>query len=69
MISALYKDLNHPTTIIISHRISALSACDHIIVLDQGRIIDEGTHKELISKDGPYKATWQYQQMEASLNE
>ena len=69
MISALYNDLNHPTTIIIAHRISALSACDHIIVLDQGRIIDEGTHKELISKDGPYKATWQYQQMEASLNE
>ena len=69
MIEALYNDFNHPTTIIIAHRISALSACDHIIVLDAGKIIDQGSHQELISRDGPYKATWQYQQLEASLNE
>ena len=69
MIDALYNDTNHPTTIIIAHRISAISACDHIIVLDSGTIIDEGTHDELILKDGPYKATWHYQQMEAQLNE
>ncbi len=69
MINALYSYHKQPTTIIISHRISALKECDHIIVLDQGSIIAEGSHNMLISTEGPYKATWEYQQMEASLNE
>ena len=68
MIDALFKRDHTPTTIIIAHRISALQHCNHIIVLEQGRIIHQGSHNDLISIDGPYKATWQYQQLEASLN-
>ena len=69
MIDALFNEEYPPTTIIIAHRISALQHCDHIIVLENGCIRDEGRHNDLILMDGPYKATWQYQQLEASLNE
>ena len=69
MIDALFNEEHPPTTIIIAHRISALQHCDHIIVLEDGCIRNEGRHDDLILMDGPYKATWQYQQLEASLNE
>ena len=69
MINALYSDQHNPTTVIIAHRISALKQCDHIIVIDSGKVIQEGSHTDLISIDGSYKATWQYQQLEANLNE
>ena len=64
MIKAIYGPNNRPTTIIISHRISAIEPCDQIIILDNGKIIDQGTHNELISKPGTYQATWNYQQLE-----
>lgn len=43
------------TTIIIAHRISALKHADEIIVLDQGEIVQRGTHEELLSTDGLYR--------------
>ena len=69
MIEAMYNHDNTPTTIIIAHRVSALSKCDHIIVLDEGKIIQEGSHDDLIQQSGIYQATWQYQQLEAALND
>jgi ATP-binding cassette subfamily B protein len=52
------------TTIIISHRVSSVKHIDHIIVLDEGRIIEEGNHKELINKKGVYHDLFQKQLME-----
>jgi len=43
------------TTIIVSHRASSVKAADHIIVLNQGEIMEQGTHRELIAKNGMYK--------------
>lgn len=50
------------TTIVIAHRLSTAMKADRIIVMDKGRIIDEGTHQELIAKkDGQYKKFWDLQ--------
>ena len=51
------------TTLIISHRIATLAEADYIIVLDEGEIIQEGTHQTLIHTDGLYKRIWDLQQM------
>lgn len=51
------------TTIIISHRITTLAEADVIIVLDEGRIIQKGSHKELTEKEGLYKRIWDLQKM------
>lgn len=49
------------TTFIIAHRISSLRHADEIIVMDKGRIVQRGTHAELIAKEGPYRDTYMIQ--------
>lgn len=51
------------TTIIISHRITTLSEADIILVLDDGKIIQKGTHRQLIQDEGLYKRIWDLQKM------
>jgi len=59
--AALRSRSHHSTTIIISHRITTLSEADHIMVLDQGRVVDQGTHQELCSRPGLYQRINQIQ--------
>ena len=49
------------TTIIIAHRLSTIVKADKIYVLDQGEIIQQGTHQQLIASDGLYKGLWNVQ--------
>ncbi len=49
------------TTIVIAHRLSTIMKMDRIIVFDKGKIVEEGTHNELIKKDGLYKKFWDEQ--------
>jgi ATP-binding cassette subfamily B protein len=49
------------TTFIIAHRISSLRHADEIIVLDKGKIVQRGTHAELIAQEGPYRETYNIQ--------
>ncbi|MFM8438995.1 MAG: ABC transporter ATP-binding protein, partial [Candidatus Kapaibacterium sp.] len=60
---------SHQTTISVAHRLSSVMACDHIIVMDNGSIIEEGTHEELLSKAGHYSMLYERQRLEEELRE
>lgn len=49
------------TTIVIAHRLSTVQKMDRIIVLDKGQIVEQGTHKELLEKNGVYANLWNHQ--------
>lgn len=49
------------TTIVIAHRLSTIQKMDRIIVLDEGNIVEEGTHKDLLEKNGVYANLWNHQ--------
>ncbi len=58
---ALSARRNKSTTIIISHRISTVSEADIILVMDKGKIVQKGTHEELINTEGLYKRVYEIQ--------
>lgn len=57
------------TTLIACHRLSAVEAAHTILVLDQGRVIERGTHEQLLAANGWYRRTYDYQQLERTVED
>jgi ATP-binding cassette, subfamily B, multidrug efflux pump len=67
ILSFLDNELIHKTAIIITHRANNLLNYDKILILEDGRIAEEGTHQELIRKDGFYASIYQQQMMQHAV--
>lgn len=59
--SALDELMKGRTTIVIAHRLSTIQKMDRILVVENGRIVEEGTHRDLVSADGVYAVFWKQQ--------
>ncbi|MDM0048723.1 ABC transporter ATP-binding protein [Variovorax sp. J22R115] len=59
--ASLYRLMEGKTVIAIAHRLSTIAAMDRLIVLDEGRVVEEGDHKTLLAKGGLYARLWAHQ--------
>ncbi len=65
ILEALSEVAQSNTTLVIAHRLSTIVDADNIIVLDHGRVVEQGTHSTLLGKQGIYASLWELQQREA----
>lgn len=69
MIANIRRERAGKTTLITTHRLSAVQHADWVLVLDEGRVVEEGTHDQLMRRGGWYKEQYERQQVEAKLTE
>jgi ATP-binding cassette subfamily B protein len=69
ILEAIERQAAQRTVLLVTHRVAAASRCDRIIVLDEGRVVEEGTHDELVKTGGIYAAFAEEQAMAKELEE
>jgi ATP-binding cassette subfamily B protein len=67
ILSDFSASVNGKTVIFITHQLSAAAQADRLLVMDQGKIVQAGTHEELLQAKGLYNSLWQQHQLEATL--
>ena len=58
------REQERRTVLMISHQLSAAAACDRILVMEEGRLVQQGHHRELVAVPGPYRRLWEREQAE-----
>ena len=69
ILAAIDRQAARRTVVLVTHRIAAASRCDRVVVLDEGKIVEHGTHAELVHGGGIYAAFAEEQQMARELEE
>ena len=62
ILSSLKEVALQHTTLVIAHRLSTIIDADAILVMDSGRLVEQGSHQQLLSRDGLYAHLWRLQQ-------
>ncbi|MEU5518856.1 ABC transporter ATP-binding protein [Streptomyces griseoaurantiacus] len=58
---ALWRLMEGRTALVVAHRLSTVAGMDRLVVLDRGRVVEQGTHQELLACEGAYAKLWQHQ--------
>ncbi|MCE2839460.1 MAG: ABC transporter ATP-binding protein/permease, partial [Cyanobium sp. 49614_E6] len=58
------REQQRRTVLMISHQLSAAAACDRILVMEEGRLVQQGHHRDLVAVAGPYRRLWEREQAE-----
>lgn len=61
ILAAIERRHHHSTTLVVAHRLSTLGMADRILIFDEGRVVQQGTHRELRDREGLYQRLWQMQ--------